>query len=99
MYQANQPDAPFGDDPAAPEQWRLRARCRDSEPATFFNFSDDPAAPLAAKEICSLCPVRRECLAYALMTRQPYGVWGGMTATERRRLLRRNLHGIVASPR
>ena len=73
-------------------EWRLRARCRNTEPATFFAFSEDLSAPLAAKEICSICPVRQECLAYALSTRQPYGVWGGLTAGERRRLVRKTIH-------
>ena len=39
-----------------------------------------------AKAICSGCPVRQECLDYALDSRQAYGIWGGKTPTERRRM-------------
>ncbi|PSK52427.1 Transcriptional regulator WhiD [Streptomyces sp. 111WW2] len=41
-----------------------------------------------AKRICALCPVRPACLDYALKAREPYGVWGGLTADERTALLR-----------
>src|SRR6478609_6340438 len=41
----------------------------------------------AAKQLCHSCPVRAECAAHALATREPYGVWGGFTEAERLRLL------------
>ncbi len=44
--------------------------------------ADRDLAP-RAKAVCSGCPVKEACLAYALKTRQPWGVWGGMTAHER----------------
>ncbi|MFF0484930.1 WhiB family transcriptional regulator [Streptomyces sp. NPDC004435] len=47
------------------------------------------AAQNRAKALCAGCPVRAECLAYALDERVEYGVWGGMTERERRALLRR----------
>ncbi|MFB7600769.1 WhiB family transcriptional regulator [Streptomyces sp. NPDC056160] len=53
------------------------------------------AAQNGAKSVCYHCPVRVECLAYALDQRMEYGVWGGMTERERRALLRR--HPDVAS--
>jgi WhiB family transcriptional regulator, redox-sensing transcriptional regulator len=37
-----------------------------------------------AKAVCAVCPVRRECLQFALATRQAHGVWGGMSEHERR---------------
>lgn len=40
-----------------------------------------------AKAICSGCPVRSACLEFALDSRQAYGIWGGKTPTERRRML------------
>ncbi len=42
---------------------------------------------MAAKALCRACPVRPECAAQSLSTREPYGVWGGFTETERLRLL------------
>jgi len=53
----------------------------------FFPVSDTFAGE--AKEICATCPVADACLEYAIATRQPDGVWGGMTAVERQRLVRR----------
>jgi WhiB family transcriptional regulator, redox-sensing transcriptional regulator len=42
---------------------------------------------IAAKSVCRACPVRAECAAHALAAREPYGVWGGFTESERVRLL------------
>ena len=42
-----------------------------------------------AKAICATCPVAEACLEYAIATRQGDGVWGGLTAVERHRLIRR----------
>jgi WhiB family redox-sensing transcriptional regulator len=39
---------------------------------------------MRAKSICRVCPVNAECLDYALTIREPYGIWGGLTETERR---------------
>jgi WhiB family transcriptional regulator, redox-sensing transcriptional regulator len=63
------------------------ASCRDAGTDVFFPVSESQAGP--AKAICAVCPVREECLEYALETRPGDGVWGGLTATERHRLIRR----------
>lgn len=42
-----------------------------------------------AKSICNRCPVKNECANYAIMAEEPYGVWGGLTPTERNTLRRR----------
>jgi WhiB family redox-sensing transcriptional regulator len=68
-------------------EWRDRAECRGLENAMFFPLSDDPAATSPAKKVCATCPVQDECLSFALETGQPAGIWGGLTTTERRRLL------------
>ncbi|MCA1692194.1 MAG: WhiB family transcriptional regulator [Actinobacteria bacterium] len=67
--------------------WRDDAACRGLDPDVFFPASDDEAG--VAKAVCETCPVREECLEYALETRQEDGIWGGLTETERRRLRRR----------
>ena len=41
-----------------------------------------------AKAICARCPVRIECLEYAVRIREPHGIWGGLNELERRILLR-----------
>jgi WhiB family redox-sensing transcriptional regulator len=43
----------------------------------------------AAIAICTTCPVRIDCLAYAFITRQEYGIWGGLTEAQRRQQIRR----------
>ena len=70
-------------------KWRERAECRGLDNAVFFPLSDDPAATRHAKRICTTCPVQDECLSFALETGQLAGIWGGLTTTERRRLLLR----------
>lgn len=66
--------------------WMHDAACRDEPTAVWFPHGNSTAEMIPAKEICSVCPVRRECLEYALVTDQPDGVWGGLTAGERKRL-------------
>ncbi|ACQ78867.1 transcription factor WhiB [Beutenbergia cavernae DSM 12333] len=76
--------------------WTLNAACAAEAPQ---EMADDlfvqGAAQRDARRICFACDVRLECLAEALQTRAPFGVWGGMTERERRALLRRR--GDVAS--
>jgi len=69
-----------------PEDWRSAAACRSADPELFFPISDSgPSLVQAAqaKAICGACPVRRQCLAFALRTRQVHGIWGGLTERER----------------
>lgn len=68
------------------EEWAARAACRTADPDELFV---EGAAQSAAKAVCNGCPVRTECLAFALDRRIEYGIWGGATERERRALLRR----------
>jgi hypothetical protein len=71
--------------------WRDAAACRDEDAELFFPVGATPAANAQtrhAKVICSGCPVLQACGAWALATRQAFGVWGGMSEAERRGLLR-----------
>jgi WhiB family redox-sensing transcriptional regulator len=67
--------------------WRQLAACRHADPELFFPVSaSGPSLDqiTQAKAICAGCPVRQQCLAFALGTRQDHGVWGGMSEEERR---------------
>ena len=70
------------------------ALCREEDPELFFeresrgDWRGRHRLTLAAKAICDQCPIRRRCLEVALINREPYGIFGGLTATERRRLTR-----------
>jgi WhiB family transcriptional regulator, redox-sensing transcriptional regulator len=69
--------------------WVERAACRFAEPDLFFPISNkgrSQADAARAREVCWSCPVRAACLHYALATRQPYGIWGGLTEDERSQL-------------
>jgi WhiB family redox-sensing transcriptional regulator len=64
--------------------WMVRAQCRGEDTALFF-----PAVGVSvarARVICSICPVRQECLNYARADVDTAGVWGGATQQERRKL-------------
>ena len=65
--------------------WMAQARCRDTETAVFF----DAAKETEAIRCCAGCAVRPACLAYALETAEPDGVWGGLPARRRREIIGR----------
>jgi WhiB family redox-sensing transcriptional regulator len=68
--------------------WAAYAACRQADPEQFFSTDEDDMA--AAVRICRGCPVTNECLEWALETRVRYGIWGGTTERERRRMLRKS---------
>jgi WhiB family redox-sensing transcriptional regulator len=70
--------------PFQPEPWVDKAACRDAKWQTFFPERGEGAGP--AKAICARCPVREACLDYALRWNITYGVWGGLSEKQRRRL-------------
>ena len=69
--------------------WRKDAACAGVESDVFFPSLDDEVVSEKAKEICATCPAQEACLQYSLSTNQAAGVWGGLDASERRRLRRR----------
>lgn len=79
--------------------WVHRAKCREVDPELFFPIgSTGPAAAQveSAKSVCVVCPVRLECLEWALATGQDAGVWGGLSEEERRALKRARRRARVA---
>jgi WhiB family redox-sensing transcriptional regulator len=75
-------------DPSAAEfTWMRDAKCRGIDPAEFF--PSDGLGVDRARRVCDDCPVKAECLEYALEYRIEHGVWGGASERERRRILRR----------
>lgn len=67
--------------------WQAEAVCRDLDTELFFPVSESDAGP--ARAVCATCPVAEACLEFAIETRQSNGVFGGLTPTERHRLVRR----------
>jgi WhiB family redox-sensing transcriptional regulator len=68
------------------QDWRAFAACSGKDPDLFF--APGAIEHKMAKRICRGCPVRMECLAYAMEEPVDHGVWGGMTERERRRYRR-----------
>lgn len=71
--------------------WQRHGACRGRDSTQFFHPEGERGSSrvrreAAAKLVCATCPVRPECAAHALSTREPYGVWGGFTESERLRL-------------
>jgi WhiB family transcriptional regulator, redox-sensing transcriptional regulator len=74
-------------DPAtAEDQWQERALCAQTDPEAFF--PEKGGSTREAKRICLGCEVRDACLEYALAHDERFGIWGGLSERERRRLKR-----------
>lgn len=71
------------------EHWTGEASCAEVGHGGDFWFVEKGGSVKDAKTICRDCPVRSECLQYALKNRESFGIWGGLTQGERRRLERR----------
>jgi WhiB family transcriptional regulator, redox-sensing transcriptional regulator len=73
--------------------WQLQGSCRGQAPELFFPdehiTSNRRRQESIAKQICRDCPVLQQCRDHALRTPEPHGIWGGMTARERARVLSR----------
>ena len=70
----------------APPEWMADGLCAEVDPELFYPEGGESNRD--AKRICGGCEVRPECLAYAIANRERFGVWGGTTERERRRMHR-----------
>lgn len=70
-------------------RWADRAACLGEDQEKFFHGQGHGERPDDARALCAACPVREECLDHALTHNETEGVWGGLTAKERRALRRR----------
>ena len=67
-------------------EWMRDGLCAQTDQDAFH--PEKGASTRPAKSVCAVCPVREQCLSYALETNQQFGVWGGHSAKERRALRR-----------
>ncbi|SFL94908.1 transcription factor WhiB [Geodermatophilus ruber] len=72
---------------AEAQSWQERALCAETDPEAFF--PEKGGSTREAKKICTGCEVKAECLEYALANDERFGIWGGLSERERRRLRRR----------
>ncbi|NNU28129.1 WhiB family transcriptional regulator [Isoptericola sediminis] len=81
----------FGGDDVVEEEtllgWQERALCAQTDPEAFF--PEKGGSTREAKKVCASCEVRSECLDYALENDERFGIWGGLSERERRKLKRR----------
>lgn len=76
--------------------WQARAACRGIDTGDFYHPDNERGPSRArrearAKAVCARCPVIENCLRWALSTREPFGVWGGLSAEDREAMLARKL--------
>lgn len=75
--------------------WQMKGLCRGNHSYLFFPPStverkdERERREIKAKAICSVCPVKDDCLEFAVEIKEPYGIWGGLTETERRQVITR----------
>ena len=67
--------------------WQERALCAQTDPEAFF--PEKGGSTREAKRVCASCEVRSECLDYALANDERFGIWGGLSERERRKIKRR----------
>lgn len=71
-------------DEAEEMEWQGRALCAETDPEAFF--PEKGGSTREAKRVCQSCEVKAECLDYALANDERFGIWGGLSERERRRL-------------
>ena len=67
--------------------WQERSLCAQTDPEAFF--PEKGGSTREAKKVCVGCEVRSECLEYALANDERFGIWGGLSERERRKLKKR----------
>jgi WhiB family redox-sensing transcriptional regulator len=76
----------IGADDAEDPGWQDKALCAETDPEAFF--PEKGGSTREAKKVCRGCEVRVECLEYALEHSEAFGIWGGLSERERRRMKR-----------
>lgn len=84
------------------EPWVVDALCSQVDAGLFYPDKGDTIGANQAKRVCRMCPVRAEklggtgeCLEYALAKGERFGIWGGFSARERRRMVQRRREGAA----
>jgi WhiB family redox-sensing transcriptional regulator len=78
---------PTGVDEENPLSWQVDSLCAQTDPEAFF--PEKGGSTREAKKICTSCEVRSQCLEYALENDERFGIWGGLSERERRKLRKR----------
>ena len=73
-------------------EWQMEGSCRGEDSAVFFHPEGERGRARAdrearAKAVCAECPVMQQCREHALTVAEPYGIWGGLSESEREAIL------------
>src|SRR3990172_4660294 len=85
---------------SADRSWQVKGLCRGNHSHLFFPPSnverkdERERREYKATAICMVCPVKPECLDFALDIREPFGIWGGLTEAERRQAASRRAAAV-----
>jgi len=79
----------YEEDDGAVLAWQDKALCAQTDPEAFF--PEKGGSTREAKRVCAKCEVREPCLEYALDHDERFGIWGGMSERDRRRLRRQTV--------
>ncbi|MGY1744203.1 WhiB family transcriptional regulator [Blastococcus sp. SYSU D00695] len=88
------PASTWTDADAGEEPWRMDALCAETDPEAFF--PEKGGSTREAKRVCSGCTVKAECLEFALANDERFGIWGGLSERERRRVRLQRREGLTA---
>ncbi len=78
---------PIPDEDENPLAWQSDSLCAQTDPEAFF--PEKGGSTREAKKICAACEVKAQCLDYALTNDERFGIWGGLSERERRKLRKR----------
>lgn len=76
--------------------FRVAGVCAETDPEIFFPEKGEGGKVRQARRLCASCDVREACREYAIQRGEPYGIWGGTTADERRRIRAERRRGRAA---
>jgi WhiB family redox-sensing transcriptional regulator len=81
-------------------EWQMHAACRGMDSSFFFHPEKERGPARAAREerakqVCRRCPVLEPCRWHALAVQERYGVWGGLSESEREEIVRRQRRSPV----
>ncbi|MFW0791082.1 WhiB family transcriptional regulator [Gordonia sp. CPCC 205333] len=81
--------------------WQMQGMCRGVESSVFFHPDGERGRARAqrerrAKQLCNQCPVLASCREHALAVAEPYGIWGGLSESERAMLIKRGRRRMVS---
>lgn len=81
-------------------EWQLRGSCRGADSSLFFHTDNERGSARErresrAKAICQTCPVLAQCRQHAMTVQEPYGIWGGMSESERDTILKSRRRQLV----